>query len=230
MQCRVRLTLRAAGVSRLLPPAWIVLLIMMLQGCGAASWQHPPTRNDQQMLYVVSHGWHTGIILPTAELLPALSFLRQDVADGPYVEIGWGDKGFYQAPEITVKLTLQAMFWPTDSILHVVSVPEAPAEYFSASQVVEVPVSREGMAALQQSVLATFVLNDQGRGIITQPGIYGKSYFYAANGYYYLTNTCNRWTAQMLAAAGLPMAPLTLTAGGVIRQVRAAQQQLSPSL
>ena len=89
MQCRVRLTLRAAGVSRLLPPAWIVLLIMMLQGCGAASWQHPPTRNDQQMLYVVSHGWHTGIILPTAELLPALSFLRQDVADGPYVEIGW---------------------------------------------------------------------------------------------------------------------------------------------
>ena len=67
-------------------------------------------------------------------------------------------------------------------------------------------------------------------GIITQPGIYGKSYFYAANGYYYLTNTCNRWTAQMLAAAGLPMAPLTLTAGGVIRQVRAAQQQLSPSL
>ncbi|MFP8966773.1 TIGR02117 family protein [Pokkaliibacter sp. CJK22405] len=208
---------------------WLLLPgFLFLTGCSTSPWQHPPTAANQQTLYVVSHDWHTGIILPTAELLPALNFLKEDFVDGPYVEIGWGDKGFYQAPEITVKLTLKAMFWPTDSILHVVSVPEAPADYFSASKVVAVPVSQEGMAKLQQSVLATFVLDAQGHGVITQPGIYGKSYFYAAKGHYYLTNTCNRWTAQMLTEGGLPLHPWrSLTAGSVMRQVKASLKALN---
>lgn len=53
------------------------------------------------------------------------------------------------------------------------------------------------------------------------PGIYGDSQFYLAKGRYSLLNTCNRWTAAVLASAGLDISPrLSLTASSVLRAAK----------
>jgi hypothetical protein len=61
-------------------------------------------------IYVVSHGWHTGFVVPASTIESRLPQLRDRFANAPYIEFGWGDKGFYQAKEITSGLTLQAIF------------------------------------------------------------------------------------------------------------------------
>ncbi|MCV5148187.1 DUF2459 domain-containing protein, partial [Escherichia coli] len=67
-------------------------------------------------MYIVSHGWHTGIVVPAANVNRVLPQLDARFAQPKWYEIGWGDKGFYQAQEITSSLTLQAMFWSTGAV------------------------------------------------------------------------------------------------------------------
>jgi len=55
--------------------------------------------------------------------------------------------------------------------------------------------------------------------IKTGQGIYGRSLFYRGEGYYFITNTCNTWTAKMLKTTGAPFdASFTFTASSVMRQ------------
>ena len=68
----------------------------------------PPVQADAtrpHRIFVIAHDWHTGIALPTDALADELPFLRTRFKRAPYIEFGWGDKGFYQAAEITAGLT-----------------------------------------------------------------------------------------------------------------------------
>ncbi|SUH19748.1 membrane protein [Salmonella enterica subsp. enterica] len=52
-----------------------------------------------------------------------------------WYEIGWGDKGFYQSQEITTALTLQAMFWSSGAVMHIVAFSGQPERYFVGSEI-----------------------------------------------------------------------------------------------
>jgi hypothetical protein len=78
---------------------------------------------------------------------------------------------------------------------------------------------------------ASFQKTDGNRPAALRKGLYGTSYFFAGEGYYYLTNTCNTWTARMLDSAGVPMRTfMTLRAGSVIRQAEEAVERLKPAI
>jgi len=195
--------------------------ILFLISCSSfKTWNYlPDTKEEETFIYVVSHGWHTGIILAQENLGKDFEFLNSNFGSNPFYEFGWGDKGFYEAEEITTKITLKAMFLPTESVLHVVAIPKDPKLYFNGSEVIKLPISKKAHVILNQAILNTFKRSNSGEIIKTRVGIYGNSFFFLANGYYYITNTCNTWTAKTLEEAGLPFDRFfTLTARSVRSQ------------
>jgi len=176
-------------------------------------------------IYVVSHGWHTGVVMPAALIQSRMPVLKQRFPDTSYLEFGWGDKGFYQAQEITTGLTLRAIFWPTDSVMHVVAVPRKAPEYFPHSQALQLCLTGMEYAALVRFVQNSFARDEDGHIIPQRKGLYGDSQFYSAVGDYYMMNTCNKWTAKALKSAGMDLWPtFKLTAGSVMDYLVASGQ------
>lgn len=168
-------------------------------------------------IWIVSHDWHTGFVVPASLMQAQLPQLKTRFGNTPYIEFGWGDKGFYQAQEITTGITLRAIFWPTESVMHAVAVPRLPQDYFSASEVLSLCLKKDELALLIDFLVRSFATNDQGKLFVLKKGIYGNSQFYKGQGDYYLMNTCNKWTAKGLRSAKLDISPtFKLTADSVM--------------
>ena len=198
--------------------AIVTVFIAMCCGAVAAAQAAQP---KPIKIYVVGNGWHAGLLLPAAPINALVPGLQTRFPKADSYEIGWGDSGFYQAKEVTAGLALQALFASKGALLHVVGV-SAPAQDFSTDvNVAAVCVSPDAYHRMAQRIAQTFALGNDGRPVSIGPGIYGDSQFYKANGEYSLLNTCNRWTAEVLQAGGLPMSPqISLTAGSVLSAAR----------
>ncbi len=211
--------------------AIIVLLSLTIAACSGKPYLVEPALQSSSVhrshpLYVVTHGWHTGLIVPATFLNEVIPDLKERFGNTAYYEIGWGDKGFYQAQEITTGLSLQAMFWSEGAIMHVVAVPGSPCAYFRRSEVIGTCLTDEQMVALSTYLLNSFAHDRHGRLVILKPGIYGNSQFYDGEGRYYLLNTCNKWTAKGLQSSGVDIAPaFSLTSESIMRVMRKERRQ-----
>ncbi|MDD7984259.1 TIGR02117 family protein [Lentisphaera marina] len=196
-----------------------LITLILLSSCSSKPFVVKETQlsvTSGQEIYIVSHGWHTGFVIPAQTIQKELPQLKQRFGDTPFLEFGWGDKGFYQANEITSKLTMHAIFWPTASVMHVVEVPTIPQQYFRNSEVKRLWLNKEKYALFITYLTKSFLKKDN-KIIELKNGIYGNSQFYKGEGNYYLMNTCNKWTAKGLKSAQLDIYPLfKLTAGSVI--------------
>ncbi|TNF38478.1 MAG: TIGR02117 family protein [Gammaproteobacteria bacterium] len=209
----------------------LLIVFLVLNACSGKPYvvetttqKNPDGRN---IISVVSHGWHTGFVVPADDITSKLPQLKQRFPDSPYLEFGWGDRGFYQAQEITSGLTLQAIFWPTESVMHVVALPELPQDYFPSSEVLDICLSDQHYRALLQFLLNSFFYNEQGQIIPQKTGLYGDSQFYTGDGDYFLFNTCNKWTAKGLKSAGMEVVPIfKLTATSVMNVIKSQTQGL----
>ena len=145
---------------------FILLIIIILGGCSAkpniVSYAEKFEGFGQNGVYVVSHGWHTGFVIPAPEVQGVIPELEQRFGDIPYIEFGWGDKGFYQAKETTSGLTLRAIFWPTESVVHSVAVPQKVEEYFSNSEVAKLCLSDGELSALIGFISRSFFRDKSG--------------------------------------------------------------------
>lgn len=179
------------------------------------------TRQKGQDIYVVNHGWHTGFLLPASDLNNELPEIAARFNTAQWLEIGWGDRGFYQAPEITTGLTIQAIFWPTQSVLHIVAVTREPTKYFSGSDLEIIHLKPRQYALLLEFISSSFFKDKSGKTVALTHGIYGDSQFYKAVGKYFLFNTCNKWTAKGLQSAGVEINSATIfTAGSVMKKIK----------
>ena len=211
---------------------FILLIIIILGGCSAkpyiVSYAEKFEGSGQNGVYVVSHGWHTGFVIPAPEIQGVIPELEKRFGDIPYIEFGWGDKGFYQAKETTSGLTLRAIFWPTESVVHSVAVPQKVEEYFSNSEVAKLCLSDGELSALIGFISRSFFRDKSGNLLELQKGIYGDSQFYSGVGDFYLMNMCNRWTAKGLKSIGMDISPtLKLTAGSVMNYLTKANIALT---
>ena len=183
------------------------LLLLLVSACSSLpdvvtpQPEANPLRNIS--VYVATQGWHTGFILPAAELKADMPFLAQRFGSVRYLEFGWGDKAYYQAAENTVWLAIQALFWPTETVMHVVAVPDHPKIYFPSSEVINIKLSANEFVALRSYIRNSFYYDVQGQVSVLKHGLYGDSQFYQAQGEFYMTNTCNKWTAKGLKSAGM---------------------------
>ena len=211
---------------------FILLIIIILAGCSAkpyiVSFAEEFEGSGQNEVYVVSHGWHTGFVIPAHEIQGVMPELERRFGNTPYIEFGWGDKGFYQAKETTLGLTLRAIFWPTESVVHSVAVPQKVEEYFSNSEVAKLCLNDGELSALISFISSSFYRDKSGNLLELQKGIYGDSKFYSGVGDFYLMNTCNRWTAKGLKSIEMDISPkLKLTAGSVMNYLTKANTALT---
>jgi hypothetical protein len=164
-------------------------LVFLLAACA-----HPPCE-PTRTLYIVSHAWHSGIVVERAELVKRLPGL--ELGEGSLVEVGWGEERFYPARETTLGMALRAALRPNASVLQVVPFAGAPRRYFAGAQVAEVRTDEAGYAAALERVAATFKPPFAPLG----PSLYGNGSFYRAEGSFHLFNNCNTWVRDVLAKA-----------------------------
>ncbi len=185
-----------------------------------------PAANSSRSFHVVSHGWHTSIIVPARDLDARMPELTRRFHGCGYYELGWGDAGFYQARDVTAGLAMQAMFASPGTVVHVVAFDQKPAEFFPHSRTLPVSVRADGYDRMLDYLRSSFTNDAAGHIISRGPGLYGDSGFYSGVGRYHLFNTCNKWTAKALHSAGLEIDPsVTLRSAGVM----AAVEKNSPS-
>jgi len=170
-------------------------------------------------VYLIGHGWHTGIAVKQADIPHHLWPERQDFSDAEYLEVGWGDREFYQAPRSSLALALKAAFASRGSVLHVIGFQGPVTRYFSGLEVIELKLSSHGRDRLVRYVHDTFAREGGSAAASLGPGFYRQSRFYPARGTFSLANTCNTWTAKALQAAGYSITPAS-TAEPVIAQAR----------
>ena len=199
-------------------PWFILLLSLLCTGCGAVGeWR--PVEERGQALYLVDHGLHVGLVVPADGLQRHLPALKDDFPDVRLMEVGWGDRAFYQHERAGTGLALRALLWPTDAVLHMVPLSQPPNMAFPELPVLELSVPSAGMERLLREVAASFARNEAGNVKEVGAGRYGGGRFYASVESYHLLHTCNTWLARRLVSAGLPLRPIcAFTAGGLMRQ------------
>lgn len=206
--------------ARLLGP---LALLLIAAGClGPVATLYPPRADEPtRTVWVLGHGWHTSIVVRRADIASGIWPERDDFPRAGFIEIAWGDRGFYVAERGTLWLALKAAFVSPESVLHVVGFSTPIAQYFPGSDIIEVTVSARGFDELSRFIHESYARNAEGQTTRLSRGQYGTSSFYRAIGNYHLLNTCNNWVAQALRAAGLPVTPAyAMTAGNVLRQAR----------
>jgi uncharacterized protein (TIGR02117 family) len=201
--------------SRGRPLALILAVVVAAATRGLAA--EPPISS----IFVVTHHWHTGIVARAADVPPGRWPDAEAFAGAEFVEVGWGDRDFWMAPRETIGLALQAALRSEASALRVLWFDGPVERSLPASDVVELVVSRAGLAALVDFVAESYARTPAGRPIDLGPGPLPGSRFYLATGHYHLFNTSNRWTAQALIRAGLPFAASSLTASSIMCQAAA---------
>ncbi|APD47952.1 TIGR02117 family protein [Synechococcus sp. CS-602] len=201
----------------------VSLVVLLSVGCASPQQHRRPVpqghtqASGRHSAYLVTHGLHTGIVVPSEQLQDLLPGLAERFPAGRYLEVGWGDNDFYQAGEKRTDHTLKALFWPTDSVVHVVSVPSSPYRSFPDRVVRRLCLSEEQIRSLSQFLADSFLRDAKGGLLPTPTGRQGVNQFYEATGSYHLFSTCNQWTARGLRSAGFAINPaFKLTNGSLI--------------
>jgi uncharacterized protein (TIGR02117 family) len=176
-------------------------------------------------IMIETNGVHTALILPlvTPEKDWRTEFPASDVplSGEPYthISISWGEREvFLNTPtwwDLSPATVLRIIGVGGEGMLHVAHyVRPAPSDYARP-----LTISREEyrrlVAAIEQSLP---------RGEKVRHGGYGsQDVFYDAPGEYTASNTCNQWTSDMLAKAGVRTGWWTPFAGGVTKWVPEAR-------
>jgi uncharacterized protein (TIGR02117 family) len=217
---------------------WSVLAILVLVLAATLVTMRPgdarlypvPVGEPRTDVFVVSHGYHAGIALPRARVADvsgargykALSAVASRFGPYEWLEIGWGDEGFYTSVptmgSLTVLMAARALLRPGNpSVLHVVGLLDHPRMEFPDSEIVPVALSEAGFVLLLKRLEASYAPGPQELG----HGLYGPSLFYRAVGTFHLFRVCNHWLADLLDAAGVPTAPVPATLpGGLMLDLR----------
>ena len=216
---------RCVGLGLVIAALLFAALTIATARWGDSSLWPPAPGAPITEIYIVNHGYHAGIAVPRAALaeqasrrgFSALGYIATRFADFDWLEIGWGDEGFYRyvptTDSLTVAMALRALFRPGNpSVLHVVGVNNDPRAMFANSELVPIGLSHAGFARVAAMLDSTFARSN-GSAMPQElgPGLYGTSLFFRANGAFHLFNVCNHWIARVLDAAGIPTAPVLAT-------------------
>ena len=178
-------------------------------------------REPAKTIYLVSHGWHAGIVVNRADIPDDIRLVHKVFSSTGYLEIGWGDRDFYQTPRPHLGIALKALFLPTTSVLHIVAFNDSVASYFPHSEIIRVRLSDAGFQRMIRYIAASYDRDPAGNLVPLGVGLYGVSQFYRSQETYHLFRTCNVWTAKALYTAGCPLRPfLAITVDNLMSQVQ----------
>jgi len=189
--------------------ACIAIVSVLLCACASPPKDlFPPDPGEpSKTIYLVSHGWHAGIVVKRADIPAGIWPQHNDFPEAEYLEVGWGDKDYYMTPSPHMGITLKAGLLPTASVLHIVGFNGSVTRYFAHSEVIRVELSEAGFQRLCSYLENSYALDQAGRSQTLAPSLYGAGQFYLSRESYHAFNTCNVWTARGLREAGCPVTP-----------------------
>lgn len=218
----LKLAARIAG-GALAALALAIALIGLTGWIGSSiprnhGWQEP---DGGVAIMVETNGVHTALVLPlvTPEKDWRGDFPASDIplSHRPYthVSISWGEREvFLNTPtwgDLRPSTVLRIIGFGGHGLLHVAHYVR-PAPSASARPLV---LTRE-----QYRRLVTAIERSLPKGPRkSYPGYAGWDVFYESPGRYTVTNTCNQWTSNTLARAGVRTGWWTPFAGGVMKWV-----------
>jgi uncharacterized protein (TIGR02117 family) len=201
----------------------LLLALVLCAGCvGPGAGLYPPRPGERAIpVYVVAHGWHAGLAVKADDVPDGLWPERRDFRRAEYLEVGWGDRDYWQAEQPSTGMGLRALLLPSPSVVRVVPIQGSLAAAFAGAEIVELQLSPAGFEGLARFVDATFARPEGAPAAPLGPAPWPNSRFYPAHGSYHALRTSNTWTAQALRAGGFPITPAyALTSGAVLSQTR----------
>jgi uncharacterized protein (TIGR02117 family) len=182
-------------------------------------WQEP---DEGIEIMLESNGVHTALVMPAVTAIKDwhATFPPAHVADPhrPYthVSVSWGEREvFLNTPtwwDLRPATVLRILGFGGEGLLHVAHyVRPAPGEDLRRIRVSEAQYRR----------LVHLIEKQAGSVEEPQryPGYYDIDVFYHTGGRYTATRTCNQWTSDTLASAGVKTGWWTPFAGGVMKWV-----------
>jgi uncharacterized protein (TIGR02117 family) len=152
-------------------------------------------------VYVVQQELHTGIVIRQAEVDPEIWPEIRDFKNFQWVDVGWGDFDFYQAPDNDPYLALKAIAMPTASVLRVDGFQISPERYYGNYKKLKFCFTPEQFEKLCRAIASAYKRDEKGNVLVSESE-YGLR-FYKAKGKYHLMNTCNTWVAEMFRKSGI---------------------------
>jgi len=223
--CRYRASSAPRAVSRRGAALPALALAGLLGGApGDAAAVEAPT--GTVTVHMVSHGWHSGLVIPAAVIDGDAWPARREFPDAEHFEVGWGDRAYYQASDPGLWAGLRALLWPSPGVLHIVALRGAPVSQHPGAPMATLDISREGAQRLVAAIAASHERDAEGQPIAFGPSLYGQGRFYASREHFHLFATCNVWVASRLRDAGVAMRPaLALTTGLLFAQLPQSPMQ-----
>lgn len=202
--------------------SWLAVLLLVAACATSPSTPRKAAEPRPHIVYVVSNGWHSGIVVRRDALLavgapPEAAYFP----DADYLEFGWGDRAYYPANDVAIGMTLKAAFVPTKAIMHVAGLRH-PAQFSQAeTEIVAVALSRDGFRRMATAISQEIERPTDGLARPVSQGLHPGGVFFNARGAFHLFNTCNTWTATMLSRGGVEISPSgVITAGALMENLR----------
>ncbi|MFC4255512.1 DUF2459 domain-containing protein [Altererythrobacter xixiisoli] len=188
-------------------------------------WKEPaPGTPGSVEIMVETNGVHTALVLP---LVTADKDWRGDFPAGDvqavraytHVSISWGEKEvFINTPtwaDLSPMTVLRIIGIGGDGLLHIAHY-ERPA---ASPNLRPLRLTGAEYARLVAAIEKSLPVEPR----VRYPGYGRQDVFYDAPGRYTITNTCNQWTSDVLATAGVRIGSWTPLSGGVMKWIESPQ-------
>lgn len=199
------------------PARCLLIFALLLSGCSLAWFARSgaapsferrscitpsSSSSSVRQAQLVNFGWHTGVLIASADVPETYRKHVAEFAQFPFVEIGWGDRDFYQTPGYSTLRAVRAAFFSPGSVLLVVGRHPELNTHLAPSEVIELEFTEEGFAKLVRYISDAFATDAEGRALPLAPALNQPGHFYTANGRFSILYTCNSWLSDALNAAG----------------------------
>ena len=142
---------------------------------------YPPAPAEQvKPIYVINHGWHTGIAVRRADIPEGVWPEHGEVADSEYLEVGWGNQGVLYGPGRHTGAGAEGSTLALPGVLHIIGFDGPVPQFFPQREIVEILVSARGFRRLAAFIGDAYAKDDSGRTMDLGRGQYANSRFYAA--------------------------------------------------
>ena len=192
-----------------------IVFLLAIGACAPLETTCVPATKDNNIVYVVEHGWHAEIGIPVEALDRSLGFVHDRFPGAKYVMFGYGKRTFWTAPPHSISEYVLGPF-PGPGLIQMVGLNTTPLEAYDSGDTVQLELPPGGAHLLSAYIDQDLVKNDRGEPVIVATSTSPAGLFYAVKSEYNIMHTCNTWTADALRSAGWSISSGTVVFSGQV--------------